>query len=370
MKERLAGPDYRFLAVCLTLLAATTWYSTRNFYRAFPEASLDFKVGRDEGRARAAAFLNERNLRVEGYRQAASFTFDETAKTFLEREAGLEAANRIMGTRVRLWRWSYRWFKPLQKEEFRVDITPRGEVAGFDHEIPEDAARATADPAAARQLAEDFLRRQIGRDQSTLEFVDSSEAARPHRTDRVFTWRERDFDLNGGTNRVEVTILGDEIGGYRDFLKVPEQWNRDYHRLRSKNNAASTVDSAVTLALLGGMLAVIAMRVRRQEIRWRVCGAVAAIGMLLTFLSQLNQLPLEEFEYRTTDSYTSFMALQLLQAVIAALGAGGMLFVFTAGAEPLYRESFGKQVSLGRFAGMRSLRTKRFFLGSVLGITL
>ena len=39
MRERLRARDYRFIAVCLALLAGTTWFSVKNFYRAFPEAS-------------------------------------------------------------------------------------------------------------------------------------------------------------------------------------------------------------------------------------------------------------------------------------------------------------------------------------------
>src|SRR5689334_8429951 len=109
--DRLERRDYRFAAVCLALLAATTWFSLRNFYRAFPEASIDFRVSRDEGNVLAARFLSDRGYGVAGYREASSFTFDDSAKTFLEREAGLEEANRIMGSRVRLWNWSYRWFR-------------------------------------------------------------------------------------------------------------------------------------------------------------------------------------------------------------------------------------------------------------------
>src|SRR5579872_7314157 len=135
MKERLGASDYRFIAVCLALLTGTTWFSVRNFYRAFPEASIDFRVNRDEGLTLASRFLSDQSYRTEGYREASSFSYDEDAKTFLEREAGLERANQIMGTRVRLWRWSYRWFRPLQKEEFRVDVTTRGELAGLEHEI-------------------------------------------------------------------------------------------------------------------------------------------------------------------------------------------------------------------------------------------
>src|SRR4051794_6359769 len=105
MKERLQGRDYRFIAICLALLAATTWFSIGNFYRAFPEASIDFRVNRDEGQTLAWKFLTEQGYHPEAYRQASTFNFDDDAKTFLEREAGLEQANQIMGTKVRLWRW-------------------------------------------------------------------------------------------------------------------------------------------------------------------------------------------------------------------------------------------------------------------------
>src|SRR3974390_639152 len=107
---RLEARDYRFIAVCLVIFAAATWFSTGNFHRAFPEASIDFCVGREEGRAVAERFLGSAQYRTASYREASSFTYDDDAKTFLERTLGLEQANRLMGTRVRLWRWSYRWF--------------------------------------------------------------------------------------------------------------------------------------------------------------------------------------------------------------------------------------------------------------------
>ncbi len=159
-KDRLNGADYRFIAVCLVLLAGTTWFSVRNFHRAFPEASIDFRVNRDQAQALASRFLGQQGYRAGGYRQASRFSYDDEAKIFLEREAGLEKANRIMGRQVRLWRWSYRWFRPQQKEEYRVDITPSGEFVGFDHQIPEDAARPAATAEQARALVSADARRK------------------------------------------------------------------------------------------------------------------------------------------------------------------------------------------------------------------
>ncbi|MCU1234327.1 MAG: Abortive infection protein [Candidatus Solibacter sp.] len=370
MKERLRASDHRFIAICVFLLATATWFSARNFYRAFPEASIDFKVSRDDAQILAGKFLAAQGYRTEGYRQAAQFTYDEEAKTFLEREVGLERANQIMGTRVPLWRWAYRWFRPLQKEEFDVEFTPRGQLAAFDHGLPEDAARPAATAAQARAIAENFLRTRASRDPAALDFVEESDVTRPHRTDRTFVWKEANFELQGATNRVEVTVLGDEPGGYHQYLKIPDQWKRDYQLLRSKNEVAQTIDSAVSVVLVVGMVIVIVMRVRRHDVPWRRAALVGLAGIVLGFLAQLNEFPLHEFSYPTTDSYGSFLSRQFLNALLSALGAGGLLFILTAGAEPLYREMLPDKISLGNLFTLRGLRTKRFFLGAILGITL
>src|ERR1039458_2195670 len=183
-----------------------------------------------------------------------------------------------------LWRWSYRWFRPQQKEEYRVDVTTRGEVVGFEHQVPEAAARPSLTPEQARAMAEEFLSKEFHRDPATLEFVEGSSVTRPARTDHVFTWKERDFNLKDATYRVEVTILGNEPGGYSEYLKVPDQWSRDYERLRSKNEVTQYVDTAVVLFLFVGMMATIAMRVRRHDVKWGRASWVGIIGGVLSFL--------------------------------------------------------------------------------------
>ena len=370
MPERLRASDFRFIAICLAMLAGTVWFSVRNYHYAFPEASIDFRVNRQGALSLAGKFLGDRGYRVADYREASRFSFDDQAKTFLEREVGLERANQIMGSRLHLWRWSYRWFRPQQKEEYRVDVTTRGEVVGFEHQVPEAAARPSLTPEQARAMAEEFLSKEFHRDPATLEFVEGSSVTRPARTDHVFTWKERDFNLKDATYRVEVTILGNEPGGYSEYLKVPDQWSRDYERLRSKNEVTQYVDTAVVLFLFVGMMATIAMRVRRHDVKWGRAAWVGIIGGVLSFLASWNGFPLREFGYPTTDSYGSFVARQLLQSVLAAIAAGGLLFVLTAGAEPLYRSAFGGKISLGNLFRPSGLRTKSFFLGTILGLSL
>jgi hypothetical protein len=66
MKERFVPADYRFIAVCLALLAACVWFTAGNFYRAFPEASIDFRVSRAEAQTRAQQFLESQGYRPRG----------------------------------------------------------------------------------------------------------------------------------------------------------------------------------------------------------------------------------------------------------------------------------------------------------------
>lgn len=370
MRERFTSPDIRFLAICFVVLAVTVWFSAKYFFHAFPEASIDFVVTKGEARNLAARFLNSQGHQVDGYREASRFSFDERAKTFLERELGLAQANRVMGSRVRLWHWSHRWFRPLQKEEYRVDITPKGELVGFQHLLLEAAPGATLSSEGARALAESFLQRVMRRDPATLEFVDKWSLIRPARTDHVFTWKERDFDVRDATYRAEVTIAGDQVGGYREYLKVPENWLRDYERLRSRNEGAQAVDSGILVLLALSALIVLMLRVGNSDVRWRRAFAFGGVGAALVFLASWNVFSLAEFGYPTTDSYASFLASRSMQSLLSALGGGALLFALTAAAEPLYRQSFPKRVSLGNLFRWRGLRTKSFFLGTALGITL
>ena len=131
MEQRLERRDIRLILVCAVLTLVSLLVGTHFFYDAFPEATIDFRITRDEARVRAASFLKHRGFELAEYRHAGIFEFDNLAKTFLERERGLEGASDIIGKPVRLWRWNNRWFRERHKEEFRVEHTTSGDLVGF-----------------------------------------------------------------------------------------------------------------------------------------------------------------------------------------------------------------------------------------------
>ncbi len=370
MLERLSLKDYRFLAVCVLISAVCFGIGLKYFYAAFPEASIDFKVTQAGSEKTALRFLQDRGYSLAGYRHAAQFTYDDEAKVFLERELGLAKANPLFGTRVRIWRWAHRWFVPLQKEEFEVEVSPKGDLVSFDHTVPETLPGANLTQGEARGLAEDYLLRVAGRDTASLDFVEAATVARPKRTDHTFTWKEKGFEVKDGDYRVEVTLQGDEVAAYNEYLHVLEAWSRDYQKLRSLNSAAGIVANLFFILLALGILVVFGMRIARRDIKYLFSLGVGAVGAVLVALSMLNSYASAFYHYPTTTSLGSFILGGIAQVLVSSLAAGGALFVLTAAAEPLYRRAYPGKLSLSHLFSPRGVRTRTFFKELVLGLTL
>ncbi|MGB2697853.1 MAG: type II CAAX endopeptidase family protein, partial [Candidatus Zixiibacteriota bacterium] len=370
METKLKSKDLWFILVCVLISAFSLIIGIKYFSKVFPEASIDFKITRSQSVQLAEEFLKEKGFDFNDYNHAVLFTHDDLAKVFLEREMGLSEANRIMGSKIRLWRWSNRWFKPLQKEEFRVHITPIGELVGFEHLLPEEKEGADLEKEEALALAEGFLVQTMGKNLNELEFLDVVSEKRPNRTDHTFTWKEKGFDVRDATYRMQVKIKGDEVSGYKEFLKVPDKWKRSYEKLRSKNNIASLVASLLFILITLGVLFIFLKRIRNRDIKWKTALWFSLITFILVFLALMNVLPVIQFSYKTTDSYGSFLISRILQNLLVAIGAGAFIFLLTASAEPLYREHYKDKISLTRLFSWQGIRTKRFFKTLILGFTL
>jgi membrane protease YdiL (CAAX protease family) len=370
MPTRLRRPDYRDIIIIALLAAGSLAVALKYFSRAFPEASITFRVDRDESGVIARRFLDARGLTVSRYQHAAIFNYDDDTKLYLEQTQGLEAMNRLARGPVHLWRWQHRWFRPEQKEELRVAVTPLGEVVGFDHVLAETAPGANLEEPAARSIAEQFLTGVMKRDLADLEFVESQANKRPARTDYTFTWKQKSVKLGDGSLRVAVEVAGDQVAGYQEYVKIPDQWERDYERLRSRNDAAQIVDQVFWILLSVAMLALLVLRLRDRDVPLRLAVAGGLVAAVLFLLGQLNTFSLTKFAYPTTDPYSGFLAGYIARNAVAAIGVGVAIFLLIAAAEPMYREGIKGQLSLRWAFTWRGLRTRSFFMANVVGLGL
>ena len=370
--DRLTGSDKRalFLWVVLGILGAL--FACKYFFRAFPEASVNFQVSREEALNRAQKFVSGLGENVSGYQSAIVFSVDDNAKVYLERQLGLEQANRLMSSALNIWYWDVRFFKPQQEEEFSVRVSPAGQVVGYTHVVPRSQAGASLDRAAAQAAAQDFLVSKVEMSLSGWDFLpeEANSEKMAARLDWSFTWEKHGFRAKDAPYRLHVGVQGDRIGGSNEFLQVPEAWERSYKRLRSGNNTLEIVFILFYIAILGTAIWLGIQLTKSGKTTW---GPAIKLGLLATvflFLQALNDWPLWGAEYDTNQSYASFILLRIGLALgLAVLTAVTITLVLPA-AEPLYRSSQPGQLRLGQVFTRRGLRSKEFFSASVVGLSL
>ncbi len=368
----LSRGDIRVLLLWLlaALLGASLAY--RYFFRAFPEAAVDFKVSRGAALERARTFATTQGLSLQGYQSAVVFDVSDNTKTYLEREVGLAQANRLMSSEVSVWYWEVRFFRPRQKEEIRVRVDPQGRVVGYEHILEEAAPGAHLDRAEAFRRAAQFLTQTLQTNLAAYALLpeEANSVARRNRTDWTFTWERTGFRVKDAPYRLLVTIAGDRAGGYLEYLKVPDAWQRGYERLRSSNNFIETIALIPYAIVIGSALSVLIMLGRRGLVRWKWVLALGLFIAVLYFAMQLNEWPLVRAGYDTDDSYASFFATELVKALVESFSLALLVVIAVAPGEPLYRAGQPDQLRLGGAFTIAGLRTRQFFCSGVVGLCL
>ena len=368
-RERLNRGDWFLIAACLAVVAVSLFVVINWFGAAFPEASIEFRYDRGSSQQLAAGVIAAQHIDTRGMKHSATFDADDEARIFLERSLGLKKTNEILQRDVRVWAWSHRWFKPLQEEEFRVDIAPTGEVIGFSDRIPEDRALASPDVATARRTAESFLAAIHAL--NDLQLVAQSERRLPRRMQRIFTWDSHTVHPAGAPYRTIVTVDGDRVSSFSRRVKVPEEWQRSYRETRSKNQLAGNVDFVFLIITMICVVVVFVTRLLRGDLQLRLLAGIGIAAVILMAGTALNSFPSAMAGYNTTESYPAFLAkFAFFSVVLPALGMAMVLIVIAGAGEVMFRERLPGQLSIARIWNRQALTSKRVFLAFILGYTL
>ena len=371
-EARLTGSDKRALILWIIFGIIGLIFAQRYFFRAFPEASVDFKVSRAEAQNRAKQFVETLGENLNGYQSTIAFEVDENAKTYLERELGLQQANRLMSSELNIWYWEVRFFRPLQEEEYRVRLSPAGKVVAYEHKIEEARAASSLNRDEAVAKAQEFLQSKFGVDLNNWEFLseEANSETRPNRVDWSFTWERKGFKAKEAPYRLQVGLDGDRLASTREYLKVPEAWSRGYQKLRSTNTFYNEIALIPYGFLLGGALWLGISLTRQGKTKWAPALKIGAIVALLFFLMQVNQWDAYRAGYDTHVTYASFVLKTLLQIAAGALASGLMVTLVLPGGEPLYRSAQPTRMRLYEAFSRRGLRSKEFFCASTVGLSL
>jgi hypothetical protein len=370
--NRLTGSDKRALLLWVLAGIVGVVFAQKYFFRAFPEASVNFQVSREEALTRAEKFVSGLGENVSGYRSAVAFDVDEDAKTYLERELGLQQANQIMSSDLHVWFWNVRFFKPQQEEEFRVRVSPAGQIVGYEHKIEESRGGPSLERDAAQTAAQNYLTSKLGMDLKAWDVLpeEANSNKRPNRLDWSFTWEKHGFRAKDAPYRLQVSLQGDRIGGSEEFLKVPEAWQRSFSRLRAGNNTLASVFFVLYFVLLGIAVWVAIRFTKQGQTSWRGAILLGLIVSALLFLQGLNDWPHWASSYNTNQSYVSFLAIKLTFALLFAVLSALTVTLVLPSAEPLYRASQPERMRLSSAFTLRGLRSKEFFSAAVVGVCM
>jgi membrane protease YdiL (CAAX protease family) len=369
MNERLDRADWLFLAVCAVIVAVSLFVAIHWFTEAFPEASIDFRYDRKASLRIAQPLIAAQRLDMRYMKHTATFSGDDNARIFLERSLGLAKASALMRRDVRIWWWSHRWFEPLHEEEYRVDVAPTGEIVGFGDKIPEDRALPSPDVPAARAIAESFLTR-VGVKLADLQPVAQSERRLPRRMQRIFTYDSQAVHPAGAPYRFLVTVDGDRVSSYSQRIHVPDQWQREYRELRSKNLLAGNIDIVFMIITFIAAVVIFVVRLLRGDLPLRMLLGIGAAAIVLVTGVAVNSYPSALADYDTTSSFPAFLALFSAGALLQGAGYAMLLIVIVGSGEVLYRQRFPQHLAIPRLWTRRALASKRVFRSFILGYTL
>ena len=227
---------------------------------------------------------------------------DENAKTYLERELGLQQANQLMSSQLNIWYWDVRFFRPQQEEEFDVRVSPSGNIVGYEHKIEEARAGASLERAEAQAKAQNFLSGKLGVDLNEWDFLpeeaNSEQAAEPPRL--VFhlgkAWISRQRRAVPAAGR---PCNGDEGRRQRGVSAGSGRVEARLPRLRSGND---TLAAAFTIPYILILAMAVWLAIRAHAIEGRRPGAerlsLGAIGRHSALSAKPEQLAAVERKLR------------------------------------------------------------------------
>jgi GNAT superfamily N-acetyltransferase len=322
------------LILILGLLGYIVFFS--QYDRVFPSAALQLDLSRKEIAEKAQTTLAEYGYDVTDYKFALIFSSGNTF--YLERMLGIPAANELIKEEnLPVWHWHARWFKPLQEEEFTLDLAPDGRVIGFNHHIPEAETAPTLEVDQAQAKAESYLNDQIGWNLRDWELVSSSSSEQlGGRIDHNFQWKRGDFEAGESELRVSVGLQGDTIGHYNYWLKTPDAFWRAFSE---KANIAGTIDWWSTMIGDYGLTFVAIVAVAFLWVRgvriWRQAAVAVLLAAGLRLATSLNYLPLAKNHYGTTQVYSLFWIERLVNIAFSTMMFSFYLFLTYLGARAL-----------------------------------
>jgi Type II CAAX prenyl endopeptidase Rce1-like len=340
--------------IALAVVAAgSAALALRLFPAAFPIVELNLTMDREAALTAARELAARERVGPANFREAASFTSDSEAQTFIELEGGgKEALAQVLRDGLyAVHTWRVRHFAEGQKYEALLRFRPDGRPYGFLETIDETAPGAALSPEDARAIAERTAAGAWLVDFGPYTLVEQSRERRPvGRVDHTFTYERASPTLNDGRYRLRLVVTGDKLTEVRHFIRIPQAFSRRYEEMRSANEAIGAAGSiAMVVLYFAGGVGVGLFWLLRQH--WVVARPAILWGLAvaaLQLLAGINEFPLSWMSYDTALPRASFVSQQVTSLLATFAGFSTLFALSFMAAESLSRRAFGDQPQFWR----------------------
>ena len=367
--------------VVLALFGLGLWF--RFGYPRF--AVVDLSVTKESALVKAEDYLKSRGVNPGDYSKAQVFESDNWADRYLQKTLGVSSDNFIIKHGYDLFYWEIRFFKELEKEEYRIRVSSKtGKVIGYAHLIEDIEARPDLGRELSKEDARQFLADKFGFDFNNYDFFEERIKRFDKRVDYDFLWERKGIyipwqkDQGQAKLIIGATVSGEEIREFHaQVLDIPEKFRRYIENQLSSGEYLSSFSFLVLVIFLIIAISIIVGKRQSLAIRssYRFYLYLLLSLVLLNALLFLNNIQQLLMAYLTSVGLSSFIGLYAVKLIINAVYLGVIFILPGLAGEALRNEVMPQDKYASFFHYIKSSFFTRqvgysIFLGYLLFIIL
>lgn len=357
----------RDVAFFLVLGLVCFLFSVYKYSEAFPSASINLVITKDDASAIARDFARLSGFDVSDVSSQRYFNFDKAAATFLQYELGIGTANQLMKSKIPIWHWHVTLSD--NDDDFSADVGTDGNIHFFEREVPTTLKLKSVDHTEAKNKVIEFVKRHTRIALSNWDLVRESQSDLQTQSIHSFTFQDRENDYNGGRLRLSATVTGEKVTRFNYFLHVPDEFNRKFATLRNQNRALANLPWIVIFIGVTSIPFIFLWAWIQNQLRVGLFLKVGLVATLICALTNLNETA-SVFASATNSHMPTYLAESLLEDFGTAVMWGLLLAVFFSSVEVVYRKKFPNSVAFENILNGKVLNSNSLTKSAFLGLAL
>ena len=229
------------------------------FATTFKQDALSLTINRNKAKEQAKQNLSHAITPDKPWRALTKLFYhyeqgrvEELQHRFIWQQGDKQLYQQLLGTYLTPPHWTVRFAQfegdiVKRAEEYYVFIKQGGSIFRTVHVLPESQAGAQLSEEHARLIAyKAFKEKKL--DPEQLEEISAVATQQPNRKDWIFTFSHPQiYPLEKGQARIYIAIAGDEVADVKQYIHVPEQWERNEN---NKQNMADIIKMLCSLLMM------------------------------------------------------------------------------------------------------------------------